>query len=247
MTDQRDEANPYASPSFEPAPSGLPNRDWNRPMPGERTTNVVGLIGFILSITCCLSPIGLIVSLIALAKPPRGLAIAGVIVGLIGSVLLGFGILSVVAVIAGGHGVAVAISTQADAEALDLQIGRFESEEGRLPTSLDEVHLPPASVIDAWGNEYAYEVGADGSWSLTSAGPDGVFDTSDDFDARALANGSADPSVMQTWQEAGDQGNAPVVDVISATFETAEIQQWLINNESMPASADKASGSAPAP
>ena len=53
-------------------------------------SNGLGTAGFILSLVGLvtggiLSPIGLIISLIALGKHPKGLAIAGVIIGLIGS------------------------------------------------------------------------------------------------------------------------------------------------------------------
>src|SRR5690348_9132833 len=53
-------------------------------------TNGLGLAGFITSlvgiVTCgVIAPIGLVLSLFGLMKPPRGFAIAGTIIGLIGS------------------------------------------------------------------------------------------------------------------------------------------------------------------
>lgn len=56
-------------------------------------TNGLGTAGFIVSLVgflSCgfLSPIGLVLSLIALGRQPRGLAIAGFVLGLIGSIWL---------------------------------------------------------------------------------------------------------------------------------------------------------------
>jgi hypothetical protein len=65
--------------------------------------NSIGTAGFIVSlvsyITCgMLSPIGVVLSFIGLFKKPRGLAIAGLILGLIGS----FGGLAVIGAVGGG-------------------------------------------------------------------------------------------------------------------------------------------------
>ena len=63
----------------------------NRYQQAPPPSNGLGVAGFVLSLlgflgTCgLLSPIGLILSLIALRKQPRGLAIAGVIIGAVGS------------------------------------------------------------------------------------------------------------------------------------------------------------------
>ena len=68
-------------------------------------TNSMGLAGFILSLlgffTCgLLSPIGLILSIIGMFKPPRGFAVVGMILGIIGSkwllIALAFGLFTVV-------------------------------------------------------------------------------------------------------------------------------------------------------
>src|SRR5215210_2130737 len=53
--------------------------------PERRPSNTLGIVGFVLAF--CLPPIGLILSLAALARRPRGFAIAGVIIGLLGSVM----------------------------------------------------------------------------------------------------------------------------------------------------------------
>ena len=54
-----------------------------------KQSNTLGVIGFILALTCCLAPMGLLLSLIAVFKPPRGFAIAGLIIsGLITAIMV---------------------------------------------------------------------------------------------------------------------------------------------------------------
>ena len=79
--------NSFANqPSFnQPTPSGQPHRQQGQP------TNGIGLTGFIFSLVglflCGIpSVIGLVISAFGLRKEPRGLAIAGVIIGLIGMI-----------------------------------------------------------------------------------------------------------------------------------------------------------------
>jgi len=87
------QANPYQANPYQQYPGYVPV-----PQPD---TNVLGLVGFIVSIvslmfTCgLLSPIGLILSLIGTFKAPRGLAIAGTVLGVLGCGLLGFFIFAI--------------------------------------------------------------------------------------------------------------------------------------------------------
>ena len=68
----------------------------------QQPTNTIGLFGFIVALTgllCCVTfPIGLILSLIGLRKPPRGFAIAGTVIGSLGTVV----VLGLVALISWG-------------------------------------------------------------------------------------------------------------------------------------------------
>lgn len=75
--------------------------------------NSLGTAGFICSllgliISCgILSPVGLVMSLIALKKQPRGLATAGVVLGIIGSLwLIAALVFGLFAVILGALGIA---------------------------------------------------------------------------------------------------------------------------------------------
>ncbi len=60
----------------------------------------------------------------------------------------------------------------------------YQSSEGVLPASLKEVaaaRILAGPAADAWGRAFRYEKLSDTSFRLTSAGPDGTFDTEDDI------------------------------------------------------------------
>jgi len=140
-------------------------------------SNPLGIVGFILAF--CLSPIGLIISLIALTKQPRGFAIAGVIIGLLGSgvwACFGWGY-----AMFGKFGAQV-VELGAEYKAIDESIANYQAtNNGNLPPDLAALQLPGHGAIDPWNTQYKYEPGADGkTWSLTTAGIDAVFGTADD-------------------------------------------------------------------
>lgn len=151
---------------------------YEQPMPGEPRggSNVLGIVGFILSF--CLSPIGLLVSLFALMKPPRGFAIAGVVVGLIGTALwglFGFGL------VAGWSYIKAAFEGVQDYSKLNEAIVLYHRDNGSYPVSLDVLNLGTDVTTDPWGTPYRIVVAADGnSWQIISAGIDTTFETADD-------------------------------------------------------------------
>lgn len=155
----------YDQPTSETSPETRP------------ATNVMGVVGFILAF--CVSPIGLLVSLAALAKPPRGLAIGGVIVGLIGSVVWGL-------LIAGGYymwplflkGGELVMDTQAVQSAVASYQSAHNNE---LPPDLATAGVPSSAQTDPWGNPYVFAPSPDNkSWTLTTTGYDGQLGTFDD-------------------------------------------------------------------
>ncbi len=165
-------------------------------------TNVLGIVGLVLAF--CLPPLGLILSLIALTRRPRGFAIAGTVVGLILTGVLGALI---------GAGIWATNQqwfqwqqeTQVDFIRVQQEINQGG---GTPPATLGELGLPEAVTTDAFGNPYVYTT--DGSsWSLTTLGPDGVADTADDLeldgDLEPFDLGFAFNRVMPLWQEAADQ------------------------------------------
>jgi len=136
-------------------------------------SNTLGLVGFILAF--CLSPIGLILSLIAMFKAPRGFAIAGVVVGLVGTALW--------VVVGGGifFFAGVALKAKQVSDQLTMVQSALESAktpDGAYPSDLSGV----AAGADPWGNPLVYERTPDTKgYLLTSTGPDGKIDTADDI------------------------------------------------------------------
>jgi hypothetical protein len=84
----------------------------------EPPSNGLGVAGFVISLLSILlcgltSPIGLLVSLVALAWRPRGLAAAGVILGGVGSLwLFAFGLTILAGIL--GLGAAANVATEAE-------------------------------------------------------------------------------------------------------------------------------------
>lgn len=171
-------------------------------VPGPRA-NVLGIAGFVVglvSICGCLgllSPIALILSVFGLFRPPRGWAVAGTIVSILGlclfpvglsSVLVGTGVVGLSALVLWlertlslgpdwqtGFRAVVIIAM------LHMYVGRH----GDLPASLDDLQLDSAMLVDGWGQPFVYAVDAQtDSFTLTTAGKDGAPGTGDDLEFR---------------------------------------------------------------
>ncbi len=154
----------------------------------QKQSNTLGLIGFILAF--CVSPIGLLVSLIALAKPPRGFAIGGVAVGLLGSVLWGLF----------GWGIYLGIDITAKGVEgyADLSAVRSAMSQQSDATDLSTLGLSEDQTLDPWGNPYRLDT-QDAEWSLTSAGKDGALDTKDDV---VIRQNMTEEEVIQAFADA---------------------------------------------
>ncbi|HYD01207.1 MAG TPA: hypothetical protein VEB22_08270, partial [Phycisphaerales bacterium] len=135
-----------------------------------------------------LCPVGLVLSLVGLRKQPRGLAVAGVILGLLGTVwgviawvFIGLaGLISCGGVMCGG--IAPHVVTNAHMAMLEDDIERFRRTNGRLPDSLTEAgRRGHRSTRDGWGRPLRMELNADGTFTIVSDGPDGVPQTGDDI------------------------------------------------------------------
>jgi len=159
-------------------------------------SNGLGLAGFIISlvgwVSCgILCPIGLILSLLGLAKQPRGFALAGVILGGLGCIwgiiafffgglalLLGCG-----GVVCGG--VAPHVVTHVRMNMLDDDIEKFQDRNGRMPNSVDEAvssrRHSRGEGADAWGHPFHLEVESEGNFTIVSDGPDGIAGNGDDL------------------------------------------------------------------
>jgi hypothetical protein len=174
---------------------------YEQPAPGAEvpppsdapTSNGLGLAGFIVSCAglCTggfLCPIGFVLSLVGLRKEPKGLAIAGVVIGALGSLLaivivailfIGTRLEKTVLRDAGGSGLlaAEALTGTAIAQAQQaIEMDRVEK--GRLPET-DAGNALIAPLKDGWQRAMRYEKTGD-EFLIRSAGPDGEFGTVDD-------------------------------------------------------------------
>jgi hypothetical protein len=168
----------YPQPVFQPPmkfPQAAPPQE-----------NGWGLAGFVVSIAGLLlcgipSIVGILLSVIGLRKEPRGLAVAGLLIGLVGVMeILACGLFLLMVYRVAETGVGVArdhmITSQLELEA--SIIGDEWQKNGQLPTQAEGEDLL-AGKRDVIGNSIVYET--DGvSFSLRSAGPDGILETDDD-------------------------------------------------------------------
>jgi hypothetical protein len=168
----------------------------------QQQTNGLGLAGFICSLIGLvlgvatgvgglLSIVGLIMSLIALGREPRGFAIAGVILGLLGSCLgliliffLGVGLLALIGVGVAAIALSNAEQTEITSDMLTMavEITQYEEQQGALPATLDQIDVAQARRIDPWGNAYEYHfIDEPPGFELISRGEDGQAGTEDDI------------------------------------------------------------------
>ncbi len=160
-------------------------------------TNTIGLSGYECSLLGLLtgghllSPVGLILSLIGLGQRPRGWAVAGVIIGLLGT--CGWLIVAVlVAVAIAGvllAGVGMFFFTQADRIELTTDMSKIamqaedykHNNRGVAPADLTVLNLQTPALTDPWGTAYHYELtDQDPGYDIVSDGPDGKPGTADD-------------------------------------------------------------------
>jgi hypothetical protein len=192
--------------------------------------NGLAIAGFVCSLVGLfsggfLSPVGLILSLVALGREPKGFAIAGLILGLLGTCgwLIAF-LMAGAAILAFlGLGAAVAtlaitepdkVELTADAIAMTVAIEERRGTTGTLPASIDEVHLDQDLLTDPWGNEYRYVLDpARGGYRIMTDGPDGRPGTDDDINVRdfqevweAEGSGSPPPPRASDSQDGSDDG-----------------------------------------
>lgn len=178
-------------------------------------SNGLGLAGFICSLAGIvlgamtgvgglLLPIGLILSLIALGREPRGFAIAGVVIGAIGTcggaiVLVLFG-----AALLAALGLAAAAISMTDVEQSEMTtdmmsaaaaIRAYEDENDYPPAKLSLLGLDADTLNDPWGNRYEYLlIEEPPGFDYVSVGADGSLGTEDDVRFSELG---------ETWEAGG--------------------------------------------
>lgn len=173
-------------------------------------SNGLGIAGFILSLlgllgTCgLLSPLGLLLSFIALFKRPRGFAIAGLIIGLLGSIwaIILFFVIGLGAVLAMlGIGVAVQhVQAMHEINVLGDTVTAKVAAGEPVPSDLTGLTSASIRTTDPWGHSYRLIKKDDGTFDITSDGPDGKPATSDDLSWIDFRDAGADFNEKPTPQ-----------------------------------------------
>ncbi len=155
---------------------------------GPPLPNRLGKAGFWTSLlglfTCgLLSPIGLLMSFLALSRKPRGAAISGLVIGLIGTLWIGF----VVTLVGAQAMNAAAVEetarkelTRAAMTEAEAVIEQHRADVGRLPEGIAGNKMV-LQYVDAWKGALRYDLYDDGDYVIRSAGPDQKFDNGDDL------------------------------------------------------------------
>ena len=160
-----------------------------QPVPAR--SNGLGIAGFIVSLvglfSCgALSPIGLVLSSIAIFKRPRGFAFAGLILGVVGIIS---GIIALVCGLVGGAAALLGFGAIMPVITAETDMARIahvalpnKAPDGTIPT--DPATLPGLKnrqLTDPWGHAYRIVTTGPNSIEVISSGPDGIPDTSDDL------------------------------------------------------------------
>lgn len=166
--------------SNPPLPPGQHVHVYVQPQP----TNGLGLAGFIVSLvgwlSCgLLSPVGLILSFCGLFKQPKGFAIAGTIIGALGSIFLVVMGIGIVLGILGIGAATKVLETFNTAQQASGVIVASQQTSGALPTE-EAGNVMVRQFTDAWQMPLRYKP-ENQSYKIYSAGRDKEYDTSDDI------------------------------------------------------------------
>lgn len=188
----------------------------------QAPTNGLGTAGFIVSLlglflTCgLLSPVGLFFSGLAMFRKPRGMAFAGVVMGGIGTAWVAVvGGMLAIGLIGGASVYQTGTAIVSAAE----RIEQHREQYGAYPDYQVGNELL-AGVNDGWNNRVRYHLQADEA-VITSAGPDGRFDTDDDITNQSPALGDGGGGMFGQLSEALDKLNEPADSEMSGLLEEA--------------------------
>jgi len=162
----------------------------------KKESNPLGIVGFVFSILCVTSPLGLLISLIALFKNPKGFAIAGTILGIIGTVIIGGVVFLAVAF---GMLIFPVIALSIDMSKMKVEIESYVQANQTIPESLDDIGW---TGTDPWENDYVYTIDSENQvWTLRILGPDGVAETDDDLVFDSTMDEQANSEAIGAWME----------------------------------------------
>jgi hypothetical protein len=157
----------------------------NAPQNAPTGSNGLGIAGFIISLVAIctgflLSPIALLLSVIALFKRPKGFAVAGTIIGGLGSLVL---VVTAVFLISfGSQMLALGMKGFKAWQTLqqgDARVQQARQDEGELPSTEAGTELVE-DLKDPWGQSLRYKR-KNNDYRVLSAGPDQQFGTGDDL------------------------------------------------------------------
>jgi hypothetical protein len=186
---------PYAQPIAQPQFVMMP----------VSQRNGLGTFGFFVALIGAFIPtgivalLGLVLSLAAIGRSPRGMASMGVIIGLLGTVfwLAVMGAALVVGVVAAiGFGLVAAagfavmnpevLEVSSDMVNVVVAVEEYKRDHNERPDELASLALGVSITTDPWGGTYRL-ASADPSandgldFDIVSGGPDGKFETEDDI------------------------------------------------------------------
>lgn len=148
--------------------------------------NTLGIIGFILSLIVCTAIIGLPLSLLALKKRPRGLAIAGVVLGTIFLTAQIGGVYLAVTSIEETNWETVGNFWEGQMESAQIAAAsqQYFDKNDKYATKISDLPLAEDIKIDPWGHKYrlVYTISRNGGYSplIQTPGRDGIWDNDDD-------------------------------------------------------------------
>ena len=156
----------------------------------ETQSNSLGIAGFIVSLVgflggcfggALLCPIGLILSAVAIRRPPKGFAIAGLILGILGSLWLLIGVLFLGGIGALSLAALSGFKDQIRFVAVDSAIQHYYNDSGFLPASLSEVESKYSKELPAEiSKDMVYRPTSLTGYEIRLPGPDKMPGTADD-------------------------------------------------------------------
>lgn len=185
--------NPYAGGGYDDGSAG-------------DGRNTLGLVGFIVSlasiITCCsIAPLGLLLSFLGLFKAPRGLAIAGTIIGGVFSLIFLLGTVFMIAFWS-------MIEQGAVVGATEIEVRSFANQNGRLPDATEYDALLQSANMNLPGFiqpnmpfAYDYQLIDANTYEVTLGGVDGQLGTHDDVPQRYTVYYTPQPPAVPQLQQ----------------------------------------------
>lgn len=168
-------------------PTSQPQTSGTTVVVNQQPSNTLGIAGFIcslLGILSCglLAPVGLLLSFFALFKQPRGFAIAGTVVGFLGSIIFfTFGLAFILALVGITAGVAMVANVVETDSAMDEANGQIMVVmEPGAPLNDEQGDTLVGAILDGWENPLEYTLTVDG-YNISSASFDGVHGSEDDL------------------------------------------------------------------